>query len=116
MAQAGTLFYGEEAVAFYAMVLAAFMSPPAYLRSAARRSEDFWHRTGATRPMAGTPMMHLLTAVQLRVKAQDGGLQHHVVSAGDPGEIHWRPETAECDPNSLHPCLSRCGRCACVHV
>lgn len=74
---------------------ATFASPPAYLRRALKRSEDFWHRRRAT-PCATLSLTQLLRGVALSVTAAGVGMQHHVVSTGDPGTLHFRPERIEC--------------------
>ena len=101
-----------------------FAAPPAYMPRALKRSEDFWHRR--QQPPVATPgLPHLLRGVAVGVKAAGVGLQHHVVSAGDPGTLHCHPERIECAPpcnvdeRSMRfcgaSCMSSVGRPAIVH-
>jgi hypothetical protein len=95
-APAGVLLFGEEAAAFLHILKTAFASPPAYLRRAMRRSEDWWHKRAELAMSTGPSLPQLLRSVEVSLKGGDFGVQHHVVSSGDPGEVHFRPAKMEC--------------------
>ena len=106
-APAGVLLFGEEAMAFFSMLRAAYAAPPTYLRRALKRSEDWWHHRLEPPVATGPSLPHLLRSVDVRVTGGDFGLQHHVVSSGDPGEVHFRPSSTECGP-STHAAAHGC--------
>lgn len=101
VAQAGILYYSEEVMAFVRDLSLAFARPPRYLRSSLRRSCDFWNRRGhpGQRPRATLPQV--MAGIHLTVHATDCGIQHHVVAAGDLGEVHVHPRDATCVPRPL---------------
>jgi hypothetical protein len=90
-----TIFISEEAIAVLQDLKAAFASPPPFLRRSLRRSEDFWHPRSVL-PMATPGLHHLLRSVSLTLKGHDLAIQHHVVSTGDPGALHFLAEQIEC--------------------
>lgn len=96
MAQAGVLYYSEEVAAFMRDLSAAFARPPRYVRTSLRRSCDFWHRRAPLGPRARATLPEVISSVQLTVHTTDCGVQHHVVAAGDLGEVHIRPKDATC--------------------
>lgn len=96
VAQAGVLYYSEEAVAFMRDLSSAFAQPPRHLRAALRRSCDFWNRRAALAPRPRATLQEILNAIHLKVHTTDCGVQHHVAAAGDLGEVHIRPKDASC--------------------
>lgn len=99
LAQAGVVYYSEEMMAFIRDLQTAFGSPPRYLRQSFKRSEDFWHRR--VQKSAGGPKMslaELFSYMNMNIHGVDCAMQHHVVSTGDLGEVHARPEDIKCVP------------------
>ena len=92
-APAGVFLFGEEAAAFLHELRSAFAQPPTYLRRAMRRSEDWWHARTEPPLAASVSLPQLLRELDLAVTGGDFGVQHHVVSPGDPGEVQFRPAT-----------------------
>jgi hypothetical protein len=93
LAQAGVVYHSEELMALIRDLQVAFGSPPRYLRQAFKRSEDFWHKR--VHKSSGGPMMslaELFSYMNLSIHGVDCAVQHHVVAAGDLGEVHARPE------------------------
>lgn len=117
-APAGAVYPSEEAIAFFNAMRAAFATPPAYLRRALRRAEDFWHPRLDAAPSAAAPSLPtLLRSLRLHLAAADLGVQHHVAAAGDPGAVQFRPRSCECgslpsrwasSPVELAPSRSLC--------
>lgn len=113
VAQAGVLYHSEEAAAFLQDLSCAFARPPRYLRTALRRSCDFWNRRVRPGPRPRATLPEVISSLQVAVHTTDCGVQHHVVAAGDLGEVHIRPKDATCDsplasvfPGATHENLS----------
>eukprot|EP00892_Ulva_mutabilis_P001713 jgi/Ulvmu1/11542/UM078_0032.1 len=94
IAQAGVLYYSEEAVSFMQDLSAAFARAPRHIRTAPRRSFDFWHRRRSLAPPPRAQLPEVISSISLTVHSTDCGVQHHVVAAGDLGEVHVRPKDA----------------------
>lgn len=97
LAQAGVVYYSEEMMAFIRDLQDAFGSPPRYLRQAFKRSEDFWHKR--IHKSSGGPKLslgELFSFFNMNIHGVDCAMQHHVVTSGDLGEVHARPEDCKC--------------------